>query len=101
MSKGFRAAVGANLLGFFLEPLLEACLTKMLTAAIREMRFVQYLDADHTLVIIREILHEVTVRHFASRYHMIKGQVQQLQQYTPKCTGNSVAGFTHAQKCEM
>jgi hypothetical protein len=64
MLEGFRAAVGANLLGFFLEPLLEASLTKMLTAAIGEVRFVQYLGADHTLVVIRELLHEFIFRHF-------------------------------------
>ena len=72
MSEGLRAAVGTDLLGLFLEPLLEASLAKMLTAAIREVRLVQYLGADHTLVIIREILHELILRHFASRYHMIK-----------------------------
>jgi hypothetical protein len=63
--EGFRAAVGADLLGLFLEPLLEASLTKMLTAAIGEVRFVQYLGADHTLVIIRELFHEFILRHFS------------------------------------
>ena len=64
MREGFRAAVGTFLLGLFLEPLLEAGLAKMLTAAIREMRFVQHLGADHTLVVIRKILHEFILRHF-------------------------------------
>ena len=64
MREGFRAAVGANLLGLFLEPLLEASLEKMLTAAIREVRLVQHLSADHTLVVIGEILHEFMLRHF-------------------------------------
>ena len=77
MSKGFRAAVGANLLGLFLEPLLEASLAEMLTATICEVRFDQHLGADHTLVVIREILHELILRHklkAASRFHMIKNQ---------------------------
>jgi hypothetical protein len=61
----FGAAVGTDLLGLFLEPLLEASLTKMLTAAIGEVRFVQHLGADHTLVVIRELLHEFILRHFS------------------------------------
>ena len=59
----------------------------MLTAAVREVRFVQYLGADHTLVVIREILHEVILRHFALRYHMIKAGTAATAM--PKCTGNS------------
>jgi hypothetical protein len=54
---------GADLLGLFFEPLLEASLTKMLTAAISEVRFVQHLGADHTQVVIRELLHEFILRH--------------------------------------
>jgi hypothetical protein len=63
--EGFRATVGTDLLGLFLEPLLEASLTKMLTAAIGEVRFVQHLGADHTLVVIRELLHELIICHFS------------------------------------
>ena len=70
MSEGFRATVGTDLLGLFLEPLLEASLAEMLTAAVREMRLVQYLGADHTLVIIREILHEVILRHFENSFEI-------------------------------
>jgi hypothetical protein len=64
VSEYFRAAVGTDLLGFFLEPSLEASLTKMLTAAIGEVRFVQHLGADHTQVVIWELLHEIILRHF-------------------------------------
>ena len=103
MSEGFRAAVGTDLLGFIFEPLLEACLTKMLTAAVREVRFVQHLGADHTLVVIREILHEVILRHFAFRYHMIKNRYSSYS-YTKmyrklgesKLASGHGAGFAHA-----
>ena len=64
MKEGFRATVGTNLLSLVFEPLLEANLTEMLTTAICEVRLVQRLSADHTLVVIRELLDEFILRHF-------------------------------------
>ena len=74
MREGFGAAVGTDLLGLFFEPLPEASLAEMLTAAIREMRLVQYLDADHTLVVIREILHEFILSHFEDSFEISHDQ---------------------------
>ena len=64
MREGFRATVRTNHLSLFFEPLLEANLTEMLTAAVCEVRFVQHLSADHTLVVIEKPLDEIIFRHF-------------------------------------
>ena len=76
MREGFRTTVRTNFLSLFLEPLLEANLAEMLTTAVCEVRFLQHLGADHTLVIIRELLDELILRHFYDtlryRNHMIK-----------------------------
>lgn len=65
--EAFRATVRADFPFLLFEPLLEASLAKMLTTAIREVRFIQYLSTDHAQVVIRELFNESILYRFTFR----------------------------------
>jgi len=61
MWKALSAAMGANLFSLFFEPLLEARVAEVLSAATSEVRVSECLDADHAAMLILYFFNKIII----------------------------------------